>query len=243
MTAARPAWRSWRDPWKAAFFGVAAVALVVGVAWALLGSSLLVVRSVQTIGPGKISRARVLAAAGITLGTPLIRIDTTAIARRVDRITQVQSARVTRSWPDAVVIWTQRRTAVFAVPSGGSYDLMDAFGVVLRTVTTVPAGLVVMRSPGGPPGGLRGNRAVRAAGAVVKALPAWLRHRVRALRAAGAAEVTLILRSGARVVWGDASRGAAKARELAILLRTGASYYDVSDPTSAVTGASGRGSG
>jgi cell division protein FtsQ len=243
VSARHPAWRSWRDPWKAAFFGVAAVALVAGVAWALLGSSFLVVRSVQTIGPGHISRAKVLAAAGITLGTPLIRIDTSAVARRVERITQVQSARVTRSWPNAIVIWTQRRTPVFAVPAQGRYDLMDAYGVVLRRVATVPAGLVVMRSPGGPAIALRGNAAVCAAGAVVSGLPSWLRHQVTRVRAGGPANVVLILRNGTTVVWGTSKRGAAKAREVAILLRTGARFYNVSDPTTAITGASGGGSG
>ena len=239
---AKPAWRHWRDRWKAAFFGLAAVALVAGVAWALLGSSFFVVRSVRTIGGGGIPRSQVLKAAAITLGTPLIRVDTGAVARRVERITQVQVARVTRSWPDAVVIWTKRRTAVFAVPDGYGFDLMDPFGVVLGSAAR-PAGLVVLRSPGGPPGALRGNPAVRAAGTVVQGLPAWLRHRVTAVRASGTAGVTLFLRGGVTVVWGGTGRAADKAREMAILLRSGASYYDVSDPATAVTGTAGNGSG
>src|SRR5215470_16569763 len=150
MSRGRPAWRSWRDPWKAAFFGVAVVALAAGVAWALLGSSLFVVRSVRTTGPGNIPRSQVLAAAGVTLGTPLIRIDPGAVARRVEQITDVQVARVTRSWPDTVVIWTMRRIAVFAVPGRGGYALIDRFGVVLGQAPSPPAGLVVLRSPAGP---------------------------------------------------------------------------------------------
>ena len=109
-------WRGRHDPWKAAFFGLAAAALVAGVGWALLGSSFLVVRTVRTTGSA-LPSATVLRAAGIKLGTPLIRVDTGAAARRVERIRQVQSARVTLSWPDAVVIWTKSRTAVFAVPA------------------------------------------------------------------------------------------------------------------------------
>jgi len=239
---AKPAWRHWRDRWKAAFFGLAAVALVAGVAWALLGSSFFVVRSVQTIGGGDIPRSQVLAAAGIVLGTPLIRVDTGAVARRVERITEVQVARVSRSWPDAVVIWTKRRTAVFAVPDGSGFDLMDPFGVVLGSAVRPPAGLVVLRSPDGPPGDLRGNPAVRAAGTVVQGLPAWLRHRVTAVRASGTAGVTLFLRGGVTVVWGGTGRAADKAHEMAILLRSGASYYDVSDPATAVTGTAGNAS-
>jgi len=233
----------WRDRWKAAFFGIAVVALAGGVAWALLGSSFFVVRSVQVTGGGGIPRSRVLAAAGIRIGTPLVRVDTTEVARRVERITQVQVARVSRSWPDTVRIWTRRRTAVFAVPVAGGYDLMDRFGVVLGTAARRPAGLVVLRSAGSAATRLRGSKAVYAAGLVVRGLPGWLRAEVTAIRAPGAAEVTLILSDGATVVWGGPAMGAEKARELAILLRTGARYYDVSDPAAAVTGAAASASG
>ena len=135
------------DPWKAAFFGVAAAGLIAGVAWALLGSSFLVVRSVRVTGSA-VPRATVLAAAGIRTGTPLIRIDTRAAARRVERITQVQSALVTLSWPDAVVIWTRQRTAVFAMPAHHGYDLVDSYGVVLRWSARPPPGLVRLGQPG-----------------------------------------------------------------------------------------------
>jgi cell division protein FtsQ len=222
---------------------VAAVALVAGVAWALLGSSLLVVRSVRTTGARDIPRARVLAAAGIKLGTPLIRIDSSIIAKRVERITRVQVARVTRSWPDAVVIWTKQRTAVFAVADHGGYDRMDQFGVLLGHTATPSARLVIWRSASGPATGLRGSQAVRAAGRIVLGLPHWLRGRVAAAKATGPADVTLTLHDGATIRWGGPGRAAAKAREMSVLLRTDAKYYDVSDPTTAVTGSSAPGSG
>jgi len=47
--------------------------------------------------------------------------------------------------------------------------------------------------------------------------------------------VTLYLRHGRTVVWGDASQTAMKARELAILMRGRARYFDVSDPRAVVT--------
>jgi hypothetical protein len=71
------------------FFGLAAVAIVAGVAWALLGSRLLVVRSVQVTGTGpQVSRAQVLAAARVPAGLPLIRVNTAAVAQRVGGIRQ-----------------------------------------------------------------------------------------------------------------------------------------------------------
>src|SRR6266568_4569641 len=118
MSARARSWRGRHDPWKSAFFGLAA-------------------------------------AAAVRLGTPLIRVDTEAVARRVERITQVQAARVTRSWPDAIVIWTKRRTAVFAVPANRGYRLVDSYGVVLGRASVAPAGLVVLRAPAWPAGALR----------------------------------------------------------------------------------------
>ncbi|HXP22437.1 MAG TPA: FtsQ-type POTRA domain-containing protein [Streptosporangiaceae bacterium] len=225
-----------RDPWRAAFFGLVVVALLAGAAWALLGSSFLVVRSVQVSGSRRVPRAAVLAAAGIRIGTPLIRIDTGAVARRVEQIPQVLSARVVRSWPDAVVIWVASRTAALAVPARGGYDLVDPYGVVLAWQSARPAGLPVLRSPAGPVAALRGNPAVFAAGMVVRGLNGRLRRLVTAVQAAGPGAVTLLLRGGVTVLWGGADREAAKASELVILLRTQARYYDVSDPGTAVTG-------
>lgn len=229
-----------RDRWKPAFFGLAAVALVAGVAWALLGSSFLVVRTVRITG-SQVPRAAVLGAARIALGTPLVRIDTGAIARRVEQITQVQSARVTLSWPDAVVIWTRRRTAVFTMRARAGYDLVDSYGVVLRWTANRPAGLIALQpattlaAASGRHGQLRHDPAVLAAGAVVRKLPAWLRGRVAAVRAEEPGDVLLILRGGIQVRWGGQRNGRHKAGEMAILLRTKARYYDVSDPATAVT--------
>ena len=240
MSQAAGAGRRRRDRWKAAFICLTAAALIGGVAWALLGSSFLVVRTVRTTG-SQVPRSAVLTAAGIKLGTPLIRINTDAIARRVERITQVQSARVTRSWPDSVVIWTRRRRAVFTVRAGQGYDLVDSYGVVLSRTASRPAGLIALRAATRQATwtgqyGLRHEPAVLSAGAVVRDLPAWLRSRIAAVQAGGPADVLLILHGGIRVRWGSQGHGSAKAKEMAILLRTGARYYDVSDPATAVTG-------
>ncbi len=236
MTSVTAERRGRHDPWKAAFFGVAAIALVAGVLWALLGSSLFVVRSVQVSGSAA-SKARVLAAAKIILGTPLIRLDTAAIARRVSRIRQVQSARVRRSWPDSVVITTVPRTPTFLVRTRRHFTIADSYGVILGRADSRRAGLVLLeKSADQPATALRKSAAVLAAGAVVRELPGWLRHRVAAVRAAAQARVILKLRHGITVVWGSAAREGAKAEELGVLLRTRATYYDVSDPESAMTG-------
>ena len=223
------------DPWRAAFFGLAVAALAGGVAWALLGSSFLVVRSVVVTGPAA-SRADVLAAAGVRTGTPLIRVDTSAVTRRVERIRQVQSAQVTLSWPDTVLISITPRSPVFFVPAMHGYQVADSYGVVLHRTTVRPARLIALTQPGGITQPMRRDPAVLAAGAVVRTLPAWLRALVTSVRADGPADVALVLQGRIEVRWGSPGHAAAKASETAILLRTGARYYNVSDPAVAVTG-------
>jgi cell division protein FtsQ len=213
-----------------------AAAVIVAVAiWALLGSSLLVVRSVTVTGAGAVPRAEVLRAAEITPGTPLIRVDTGAVARRVEQITQVQSAQVSRDWPDTVVIAIQERTPVLAVASDGGFALVDRFGVVVSHVARRPAGMVLFVTAADP-GSLRGSPAVRAAVAVLHELPPQILRQVRSVTAPAPDAVTLGLRQGVTVIWGGPSRSAAKAAELKLLMRTKASSYDLSDPYTAVTG-------
>lgn len=224
------------DPWKTSFFVVAVAALAGGVAWALLGSSFFVVRSVRVSGAGTIPRHEVIRAAHVTIGTPLIRVDAGAVARRVDTITRVQSASVRRSWPDSIVIEVVPRTPTFLVRAGHGYEVIDTYGVVLGRVPGPRGDLVLLKGPAGSAAALRGNHAVLTAGAVVRHLPGWLRHRLAEVRVRQGPRVILVLRPRITVVWGDATRAAAKAAEVAVLLRTKATYYDVSDPGSAITG-------
>jgi cell division protein FtsQ len=222
-----------RTPWKAAFFALAVAAIMAGAAWALLGSTLLVVRSVAVRGAGPALRAEVLKEAGIKPGTPLARVDAATVARRVDRINQVQSAQASKDWPDAVVITVRQRTPALAVASGGGFALVDKFGVVVSRVARRPPGMVLLASA---PATLRGSPAVRAAATILQQLPARIRRLVQAVTAPSPGAVTLELRHGITVLWGGTGRPAAKATELEILMRTKATSYDLSDPVTAVTG-------
>ena len=61
-----------------------ALAIVAGVAWALLESRFFVVRGVEVTGTHLVSPATVRSAA-IPAGLPLIRVNGAAVARRVER--------------------------------------------------------------------------------------------------------------------------------------------------------------
>ncbi|HMH90670.1 MAG TPA: FtsQ-type POTRA domain-containing protein [Streptosporangiaceae bacterium] len=219
-------------PWRAAFLVVLALVIVAGAAWALLGSSLLVVRHVQVSGNRGVPAAEVSAASAIEPGTPLARLNSASAQRRIERIPQVLSALVSRSWPDTVVIAVRERTARLAVAAGTGFELVDVHGVVVRRSASRPAGMPLLKSP---PAQLRDSPAVAAAAAVLASLPAPVRARVLAVTNT-AAGVTLQLRGRVTVRWGNVGRSPAKATELQALLATGARYVDVSSPQVAVTG-------
>jgi cell division protein FtsQ len=228
-----------RTRWRVAFFVLAGLAIVGGAGWALLGNRMLVVRSVTVTGTHLLSTGQVTVAAGVPLGTPLVRVDAGAVTRRVEAIPQVASATVTKDWPDRLVIAVTERVPVMAVRmAGGGYDLVDQTGVIVRWAQAKPAALPLLNtSVSGD--ALRGSAEVAAAASVLAELSPSLAAQVTAVQAAPAAQgteqVTLDLRDGKTVQWGSPGDAAQKNRELAILLPGSAHQVDVSVPGTAVT--------
>jgi cell division protein FtsQ len=224
-----------RRPWRVALIALAVMGTAGAIAWVLLGSRLFVVRSVTVTGTNLVPKSEVLAVADVQPGTPLIRVNTAQVAARVETIRQVLSAQVTRSWPDRVVIAVRERTPALAIaPPGGGFDLVDADGVLVRWADRRPPGLPLYLTTAAVTS-LRGDPDVGAAAAVLGELPARLRRSVQSVTAPSPDQVTLRLAGGVTIVWGSTDRAAAKAEELATLMRTHARYYDVSAPGSAVT--------
>jgi cell division protein FtsQ len=234
----RPPARRGRNPgnkWRAIFFGLASLGIVAGVAWALLGSRFLVVRSVQVTGTQTVPVSAVIAAADVPDGTPLLRVDAPAVERRVETIRDVASATVSKAWPDKLVIAIRERTPAVAVKMSRGYDLMDPTGVIVRWSADKPATLpeYLTSLPGND---LRGNADLAAAASVLSALPSWLSGSVAEVSAPESGQVTLWLRDHVTIVWGSDSRNQRKSQELQILMKQApASYYDVSAGGTVVT--------
>ena len=231
----RPKARRPRARWVVVLFLLAAMGVAGGVTWALFDWSLFAVRSVVVTGTRLVPESEVLAAADVRPGTPLIRVSTARVAARVLTIRQVQGVRVTKVWPDRVVIAVRERTSALAVAlPGGGFDLIDANGVIVQSAATRPAGLPIYTTTAAA-SSLRGDPDVVAAAAVLGGLPASLRSSVTSVIVPSPDQVTLSLGSGVTILWGDAGDAAAKAKELAILMQTHARSYDVSSPATAVT--------
>ncbi len=238
-SAAKTVKRRGSRKWRAAFYALLAAGVVAVAGWVVFLSPLLVVRSVVVTGTHLVPEAEVLAAAGVEPGTPLIRVDTARAAARVDAIGPISGAQVSRSWPDRVVIAVRERVpALLLTAPGGGYDLLDSGGVVVRWSASRVQGLPLYLASV-PVAALRGDQDLAATAAVLRELPASLRRSVSSVTAPGPDQVTLELTGGlagpgrrVTVLWGGTDRAAAKARELAVLMRSRLSYYDVSAPGS-----------
>jgi cell division protein FtsQ len=246
--AAPPAGRARRRVrWRTRFFALAAVAVIAGAAWLLLGDRVFVVRSVTVTGSRLVPASAVIAAADVPLGTPLSRVNAGAVTRRVESIRQVASATVSVGWPDHLSIAVTERAPVMAVRmAGGGYDLIDPSGVIVLFANAKPARLPLFTTllSGGA---LRGDPGVSAVSAVLAELAPSLAPAVSSVSvaplptgpgggsSAQSQQVTLSMTGGKTIVWGDPSNAAAKNRELEILLRNGVRYVNVSAPGAAVT--------
>jgi cell division protein FtsQ len=238
---AAPRGRGRRRParWRAAFFALAGVAVVVGAAWALLGNRVFVIRSVTVTGTHLLAPAQVIDAADVPLGTPLLNVDAGSVTRRVEGLQDVASATVTEDWPDHLAITVTERVPVMVVRmASGGYDLVDRAGVIVRYAKARPAALPLLETTLAG-GALRGDPSVTTAADVLGELQPWLATQVAVVSAApapvGPQQVTLDLRDGKTVQWGSSGNAAQKNRELAILLNGQVHDVNVSSPGTVVT--------
>ncbi|WP_328589142.1 cell division protein FtsQ/DivIB, partial [Actinomadura logoneensis] len=229
-SARRSSGRRRPNRWKAAFVTLLVVGLLAAAGWVLLGSKLLVVRHVEVAGNRLAPRDRIEAAAGISLGSPMARLDTGAVRDRVRRLREVASAKVERRWPGTVRIVVTERTPRAVVSRGGRYYRLDGSGITVADGTTRPAGLplLVVAAPGpSDPSSL-------AALHVVGRLPASLRRRLAEVSAPSPEAVTLRLADGLTIVWGSDERTPEKLRLVEALRRSpagrSANTIDVSSP-------------
>lgn len=209
------------------------VALLAGVVWLLVGSTLFTVRRLAVSGADPAVAAEVRRVAQVRLGRPLALIDVRAVAHRVVGLPAVARVRVSQAFPTTLRIAVTQRVPVLALPNApgaSGYRLVDATGVVVATVPTPPVGLPVVQVATGP-----GAPTMAQALAVLGALPAPLLATVTAVQAPTPDSITLLLRGGRSIIWGSTAHPRAKVQILAVLLRQPGRIFDVSAAPTVVT--------
>jgi cell division protein FtsQ len=196
------------------------------VAYLVMFTSLLGVRSVEVIGAKEISSDAVLKAAAIENGTPMVRLDADEAAARVAKLPRVFEVVVERSWPSTVEIIVTERAPVAILRSGAEIHLVDSTGLDYAKVATPPAGLPTLAMSNVRPD----DPATKAAVTVLGAIPKQLKDQVTTITAKTQGDVRMTLTDGRLIKWGDARDNARKAAVLAAVLTRPGKTYDVATP-------------
>jgi cell division protein FtsQ len=221
-----------RRPWRQVAALLLVLALLGGAAWLVGWSSVLSVQRVEVSGVGGAQQEAVGRLVQVPHGTPLVRVDTSAVEARVRGLVTVAEVSVRRSWPSTLAVEVVPRTAAIVVKDPqGRLEVVDATGVAFGTVTKAPAGIPLVTATGS-----RGTtpEALRTSLALLSALPYDLQKEVSAVRVSSADLATFTL--GRRtIVWGGADDPERKVAILRALLTTKAKVIDVSAPDTPVT--------
>jgi cell division protein FtsQ len=219
--------RQWTKRWRLWVLLGAILALLAAVVWAVVWSPLFGVRQVSVRGAFHyLTRAEVERVAAVPIGRPLVRLDTAAIAHRVESLPEVAAANVTASYPSTVVVTLTERVAVGYIAAAGETRLVDRTGRQFHTVATAPRGLPQFHVADGP----RAQASAAAAATAAIALPASILRLLATIQADDPAGISLVLRDHRIVRWGGPDRSSDKARVLAALLTRPGTVFDVSDP-------------
>lgn len=209
-----------------AIVAVGIIAVAVLVTWLVAFSPVFGVHTVQVRGANILGEARIRRAASVQDGTPLVHVDTRAIATRVESLDVVASAQVSTSFPNTVIITVTERRAVGYVNVGGRHELVDRSGFQYLAVGKKPRNLPRFVVPAGTDGRTTGG----AVATVAAALPAPVLAEVTSIEALDPQAISLVLRHDRVVQWGSAARSADKAQVLAVLVKRHVSQIDVTDP-------------
>ncbi|MFN2518692.1 MAG: cell division protein FtsQ/DivIB [Jatrophihabitantaceae bacterium] len=199
--------------------------------WVVAYSPVLGANNLRVRGTHNLTVAQVRAAAAIKHGIPLVRLDTAAVARRVEALPDVASATVRAAYPSSVIITVTERVPVGYVISDPGWVLVDKTGDQYRRVGVKPRALPLFVVPAGA----NAKAAGEAVATVAASLAPPLLARVASVQAFDPTAITLLLVDRRVVRWGTADRSVDKAKILPILLSQPGSRFDVTDPDQVVT--------
>ena len=204
-----------------------AVTAVVAVALGLVlyFTPIMAVRHTVVTGLGTLTEDQVTAAAAVKPETPLLQVNTDAVAERVATIRRVASARVQREYPSTLRITVVERVPVAAKEYPDGPHLFDRDGVDFATEPP-PPGLPYLDADNPGPK----DPATLAALEVLLSLRPEVFSQVARVGAPSVAGVTLTLNDGREVIWGTTDRTEEKALKLGALLTQPGHTYDVSSP-------------
>jgi cell division protein FtsQ len=210
---------------KALMWSALVSVVVVGLGLLLYFTPIMAARNVVVTGLGAVTQEEVAASAAVQPGTPLLQVDTDAVADRVAAIRRVATARVQRQYPSTLRITVVERVPVVVKDYPDGPHLFDRDGVDFA-IAPPPPGVPYLDAenpgPSDPP--------TRAALQVMTSLRPEVAAQVARIAAPSVAAITMQLTDGREVVWGTTDRTEEKALKLGALLTQPGRTYDVSSP-------------
>jgi cell division protein FtsQ len=199
--------------WLVSLVGLAVLGAA---AWGVTHSRVFELRSLRVTGTVHLTAADVASIGGLSSRTNVLWLSTGALERRLERDPWIRDVRISRTLPaDLSIRIIERSPAAIVAPS---QVLLSSDGVVLGPAdpsSRLPViegqprvGSGVTRLPAGLP-----------ALQVIRSLPQSVVPFVARVGFDSAGRLTLVLRSGTPVVFGDAGRAAEKGAALEALLR------------------------
>lgn len=212
----------WRRIRLWGLLGVCVLTVVCALAWF---TPVLSVRTVRIEGAVAVPEPQVRDVLEIPSGRSMLRIDTSAIARRVAGIPKVRTARVQRVFPSTVRVTVVERVPVLFYDSPEGAHLLDAEGVEFA-VETAPIGVpkLITDHPGGA------DPLTAAAVSILAIVPAALAVLVEEVAARSISDISLNLKDGRTVLWGGTNDAERKAAVVLPLLTRPGTVFDVSSP-------------
>lgn len=216
---------------------VALVILGVGV-WAAFFSPFLKVRSVEVVGATHTQPRAVIVASAVSDADNLLLLATSEVARGIERLPWVKSAKVERILPGTVRVRVSERKPELVTALGGIHWTVDARGHVLSAQKD--EGLPVISGWGDVElevGDVIDNPEGQGALKVWRSLEGTLRQSVVAIVAPTPERISLTLEDSTVVRLGSATRLEAKQKVLSAVSRRlrqegrAAAYIDVRVPT------------
>jgi len=210
---------------KVLMWSALASVLAVALGLVLYFTPIMSVRHIAVSGLAALTEPEVLTAAAVPQGTPLLQVDTDAVAERVATIRRVASARVQRDYPSTLRIIVVERVPVAVKDYPDGPHLFDKDGVDFAAAPP-PQGLPYLDTDNPGPTDLPTKAALQ----VLLSLRPEVAGQVARIGAPSVASLTLTLLDGRQVIWGTTDRTEEKALKLGALLTQPGQTYDVSSP-------------
>lgn len=188
---------------------VAAIAVIAGLVWLCLFSSVFRLESsqIQVSGANEwVSKERIHAIADKQSGTSLLLVSGSKVIEQLKDIPGVTNATVSKDFPKGLKVTVEaQRPAAMLKASDDSLTAVDSRGRVLNAVDGTSADGIPVIEVANVDTGLQ-NRAVKEALKILNSLPEQMRTSITKVSAQTQDSVTTELDSGNRIiVWGDSS--------------------------------------